>query len=120
MPVTPDYRKYVETHLARICPLRSKAMFGGVGLYSGDLLFGIIDNDRLYFKVDDVNRPHYEKEGMGPWEVAPGQINDNYREVPKHILENDVLVADWVNAAVSVVERKNKGKKKVTGIGPLS
>jgi len=34
-------------------------MFGGVGIYCGDLFFGLIDDDTLYFKVDDSNRSDF-------------------------------------------------------------
>ena len=38
--------------------IRSKSMFGGVGVYSGERFFALIDNDdTLFFKVDDATRP---------------------------------------------------------------
>ena len=40
-------------------------MFGGVGIYAGDLFFALIDDDTLYFKVDDSNRSDFEKRDMG-------------------------------------------------------
>lgn len=112
MPVTPEYRKEVEAHLARICPLRSKAMFGGVGLYSEEILFGIIDDDKTYFKVDEQNIQDYKHEGMGPWEVTAGQINQGYYQVPQKVIDSDMVLADWVVAAVGVAQRKAANKKK--------
>jgi TfoX/Sxy family transcriptional regulator of competence genes len=38
-------------------------MFGGVGLYSGTSFFGVVDNDTLFFKVDDATRPKYRNAG---------------------------------------------------------
>ncbi len=39
-------------------------MFGGTGLYCDDVFIGIIARDRLYLKVDESNRPDYERHGM--------------------------------------------------------
>ena len=34
-------------------------MFGAVGLYSGELFFGLIDDDTLFFKSDSTNSAEY-------------------------------------------------------------
>ena len=35
-------------------------MFGGYGLYAGEVFFGIVANGRLYFKTDDETRGRFE------------------------------------------------------------
>lgn len=42
-------------------------MFGGVGIYSRDVFFGIIDRDTLYLKTDASNRQDFEVAGSGPF-----------------------------------------------------
>ena len=45
---------------------RSKRMFGGVGLYAGDLFFALIAGDVLYLKADDSTaRPARERPARG-------------------------------------------------------
>ena len=39
-------------------------MFGGVGLYSRDLFFGLIDDDTLFFKTDETNCAPYQARSM--------------------------------------------------------
>ena len=112
MPVTPEFRKDVESHLARISPTRSKAMFGGVALYSGEYLYGILDDDRIYFKVDETNIDDYIKMGSSPWTVSPGKVNAAYYEVPKEIWEIDMRIAEWISKAVKVAMHKAEGKNK--------
>jgi DNA transformation protein len=41
-------------------------MFGGVGIYAAELFFALLDDDTLYFKVDDATRPQFESRGMTP------------------------------------------------------
>ncbi len=53
MAVQPQYLAYILEQLAGFGDLRSRRMFGGVGLYSGELFFGLIDDDTLFFKTDE-------------------------------------------------------------------
>ena len=48
-------------------------MFGGLGLYSGEWFFALIDDDVLFFKVDDANREDYVSRGMKAFMPFPGQ-----------------------------------------------
>jgi len=65
--VAPEFRDFVLDQLAGVPRLRPRAMFGGVGLYSGEQFFGIVAADELFFKVDDTNRAAYEAAGSEPF-----------------------------------------------------
>ena len=65
--VTDSFLAYVVEQLEPVGAITSKRMFGGVGLYAGDLFFALIDDDTLYFKVDDSNRGDFERAGSGPF-----------------------------------------------------
>ena len=68
MSVSPSFRQFVLEQLARATTgVRARNMFGGVGIYSSDLFFALIDEDTVYFKVDDTTRPDFEARGMGPF-----------------------------------------------------
>jgi len=87
-------------------------MFGGVGLYSGDLFFALMDDDTLYFKVDDITRHRFEDRGMGPF--RPGGEDDEvmqYYEVPADVLEDAEALAPWVADAVEVARRARSRKR---------
>ena len=67
MPVSEHYIAFVQDLLAGFAPLRIKRMFGGAGIYSGDLFFAILVEDTLYLKVDDGNRAAYQDRGIQPF-----------------------------------------------------
>jgi DNA transformation protein len=56
MAVAPGFTDFVVEQLDGSGPITTKRMFGGVGIYSRDTFFAIIDNDILYLKVDDTTR----------------------------------------------------------------
>ncbi len=47
--------------------MRSRAMFGGHGLYLDDVFIAIIAAERLYLKVNDSSRPRFEAAGSEPF-----------------------------------------------------
>lgn len=84
----------------------ARSMFGGVGLYSDGLFFGIIARDTLYLKVDDSSRASYEAEGMRPFRPYPDRPGTmNYYEVPASVLESAPELARWAKEAVAVASR---------------
>lgn len=109
MSVTPAYRAYVEDQLGRIVRLRSRLMFGGVGLYADDLFFGLLDDDRMYFKVDATTRPRYEARGMTPF--LPGdETTSSYYRVPDDLIDDLDELRSWTDEAVEVARRAKERK----------
>jgi DNA transformation protein and related proteins len=43
----------VIKQLGQVIEVKARAMFGGYGLYSNTVMFGLIDKEKLYFKVDE-------------------------------------------------------------------
>ena len=89
-----------------------KAMFGGFGIYLDEALFGLIDDDRIYFKVDQSNLPDYDAAGAGPWVMHDGKPNLKYREVPGAVLNNPAELRAWIERAAAVARANAKPKKK--------
>ena len=57
----------VQDVLSDVDGLASRAMFGGWALYQHGVIFGIIVDGELYFKVDADNRAEYERMGSHPF-----------------------------------------------------
>ena len=111
MAVSPEHRAFVEDQLGRVVRLRSRAMFGGVGLYADDVFFALIDDDIVYFKVDDATRPRYEARGMTPFQ-PPGEVSFSYYRVPGEVLEDVDELRGWVEEAVEAARRSKRRAKK--------
>ena len=108
MPVTDSFRDFVVEQLEQCTgDIRAKRMFGAVGIYAGDSFFAVIDNDRLYFKVDDQTRPAFVAAGMGPAPLGTedGRVVTGYYEVPLSALEAPEELRGWVKDAIAVAQR---------------
>ena len=112
MAVTPSYQSFVIEQLERAASITSKSMFGGVGLYADGLFFALIGNDRLYFKIDDSNRPDFEAAEMEPFRPYGDERAMKYYEVPIAVLEDADALQTWAKKAIDVARCARKGKKR--------
>lgn len=105
MAVSNSYFEFIVELLSEIVPIKSRRMFGGVGIYGDGLFFAIIADDILYFKVDDSNRPDYEKQGMAQF------MNMQYYQLPADQLEDPDELQEWVDKSLAVAARKRSKSK---------
>lgn len=113
MAVSPTFRTFIVDQLTRVVAgVRARSMFGGVGIYAGDLFFALMDDDTLYFKVDDSNRADFEARKMGPFRPYgdEGEVMQYYA-VPADLLEDPEGLRPWAEKAIAVAARK-KAKRK--------
>jgi DNA transformation protein len=117
MSVSPSFRCFVLEQLGRVLPhIRARSMFGGVGLYSAERFFALIDDDTLYFKVDDATRPDFEARGMGPFRPGgPGGEVMQYYELPADVLEDAEALRRWADQALAVAGRQARGRSTRRG-----
>lgn len=115
MRVTDGFRAFVLEQLSGVKSLRARAMFGGVGLYAGDVFFGILAADVLYLKVDDSNRRQFEMVGMPPFKpYADRPMTMSYYQVPAGVLEDSDELAAWARASVRAAERMGATRRRTT------
>ena len=96
---TDSFRDFVLEQLSALDNLRCKRMFGGHGLYSGAIFFGIVYDGRLYFKTNPDTLPDYLASHAAVFAPSEKQVLKNYREVPVVILEDAANLATWARKA---------------------
>jgi DNA transformation protein and related proteins len=110
MSVSPSFRTFVLEQLARSgLQVRGQSMFGGVGIYAGELFFALLADDTLYLKVDDSTRPEFEARGLSPFrpygEESEGM---HYYRAPDDLLEDPEELRRWAEKAVGVARRSRR------------
>ena len=112
----PDhsFKDFVLDQLAALPDVRARAMFGAHGLYQADRFFGILDEGRLFFKVNARTQAAYAERGMGPftYESKGRVVSMGYYEVPPDILENAAELTDWARQAIQVAATAPKKARK--------
>lgn len=112
MSVSQDYLDRLLARLGVWAPVTARRMFGGAGLYSEGRIFGVVDDDRVYFKVDDVDRPTYEAAGSVPFRpYGDAGYSMSYYEVPGVVLDDDGL-GEWIERALAASARSSRRKAR--------
>jgi DNA transformation protein and related proteins len=108
MAVRSSFQILVLDQLSRAIPgIRARSMFGGVGIYSGQLFFALIADDTLYFKVDESTRPDFEARGMGPFRPFGDEGETmKYYQLPEEVLEDPEELRSWAEKAVAIAGQK--------------
>ena len=109
-----DFVDYVvHDLLSGFSNVRSRAMFGGHGLYKDGVIFAILVKDQLYFKVDETNKKDYVKKGSRPFTyLASGKkrVSMSYWEVPSEILEEREEMSRWAQKSYRINLKRDKMK----------
>lgn len=99
----------VLAQLQRAVSVRTRRMFGCIGVYADDAFFAIIDGAHLYFKVDAQNRPAYEAHGMSPFAPYPNRKPiPSFYQVPDDVLDEPDMLPTWAAAAIVAAQRKKR------------
>lgn len=108
--------EFIEFVLELLTPLggvRARAMFGGHGIYRGELMFAIIVDDRMYFKADADTRKTFTKLGLAPFTyVARGKTQTlQYYEAPPEVFEEPEAMLKWARQAIDTALKARRAKK---------
>ena len=108
MPVTPEYRAFIESLAEPLGHVSTRRMFGGLGVFYRGLMFALIVNDVLHFKVDEENRSDFEVLDMEPFSyIRKGKKRGlkSYWTVPVDVLDNEDEFLTWSRKAVDAALR---------------
>lgn len=111
MSVSASFRNFALEQLGRVLPgtLRSRAMFGGVGIYADERFFALMDDDTLYLKAGPETRDRFVEADMPPF--APYGDDSHvmqYYAVPADMLESPEALQEWVYLALSVARPRRR------------
>jgi DNA transformation protein len=96
-----SFGAFVLDQLGGLGDVVARPMFGGAGFYLDGEFFGLLYEERLYFRVSPETIGDYKKRKMKPFAPFGGKRGESrgYFEVPLEIVESpDDLVA-WAKAA---------------------
>ncbi len=90
--------------------VRHRRMFGGYGLFLDGLMFGLIADEVLYFKVDDGNRADFDAAALPPftYQRQGKSVQLSYYQAPVEVFEDDELASMWARKAYAAAVRSRK------------
>ena len=89
-----QFAAFVVELMQVVGPVYSKRMFGGHGVFLDGLMFGLIADNTMYLKVDDITRADFEEQGLQAftYQKQGSAASLSYYEAPEDSLEDlDVI-----------------------------
>jgi DNA transformation protein len=106
MLLNSSFASNVLEQMAVMEGISTRRMFGGIGIYRVGLIFAIIVDERLYFKVGNSNKPDFQQAGSVPFiynrHDKKGEdklVTMSYWEVPPYVLEDKDAMFLWMTKA---------------------
>jgi len=94
-------------------PVHVRRMFGGAGLYSDGVMFGLVSGGLIHLKADAGTVPRFEAEGCWPFEygtMAGRRAITSYWRMPDRLYDDPDALAQWARQALEAARRAGKRK----------
>jgi DNA transformation protein and related proteins len=108
MVASDSFAEFLSEQLAPLGRITMRRMFGKTGVFCDGVMFGMVRDNTLYFRVDEDNRAAFkEAESFPPlnYEKKGGTIDLSFWRAPERLFdEPDDLVA-WARAALAAARR---------------
>jgi len=119
MPNSPDFIAHVLELMRPAAPASARPMFGGHGIYAGGPIIGIVIDDILYLKTDEINRAEFTALALEPFVYVSktGAKNaTSYYRAPDEAMESPRAMRSWMRSAQGAALRRDaKGTPRGTG-----
>ena len=106
-------REFIVELFAPFGRVTVRRMFGGAGLFSEGLMFGLVFDGAIFLKVDEASIPDFEREGSVPFVYtrakSPGRVGRHslsYWRLPERLYDDPEELASWAQRAVAIAERR--------------
>ncbi len=110
----PTFVAFAVDLVSLLGPVTARAMFGGHGLYAGDLMFGLLDDGELFLKTDPQTREQFVAAGCRPWIYENKKVrmeNTGYFAPPAEAHDDREAMWPWARLAVDAAHRARVAKQ---------
>src|SRR4051812_26493261 len=108
MAASTSFAEFLREQLAPLGRVTMRRMFGKTGVFCDGLMFGMVRDDALYFRVDDDNRAAFKEAQSFPplnYEKRGGTIDLSFWRVPERLFDEGDEFVTWGRAALAAARR---------------
>ena len=108
MVASATYAEFLGEQLAPLGRVTLRRMFGKTGVFCDGVMFAMVTDNTLYFRVDDENRAAFkEAEAFPPLNYAKkgAMIDLSFWRVPERLFDEPDELFEWAQAALAAAHR---------------
>ena len=108
MVASDGFAEFLREQLTPLGRLTLRRMFGKTGVFCNGLMFGMVTDDTLYFRVDEFNRALFKEAASLPplnYEKGGRAIDLSFWRAPERLLDEPDELVTWARAALDAARR---------------
>src|SRR5258705_10576802 len=108
MVASDTFAEFLREQVAPLGRVTMRRMFGKSGVFCDGLMFGMVRDDTLYFRVDDHNRAAFrEAEAFPPlnYENRGSTIDLSFWRAPERLFDEPDELVTWARVALAAARR---------------
>ena len=113
MPSDPSFVQFAVDLVSLVGPVAARSMFGGHGLYSANVMFGLLDDGELFLKTDEDTRQRFVDAGCRQWVYVNKKVRmekTGYFRPPDEAHEDPEAMLPWARLALEAALRAKSAK----------
>jgi DNA transformation protein and related proteins len=120
MVASDTFAEFLREQLAPLGRVTMRRMFGKTGVFYDGVMFGMVTENILYFRVDDQNRSTFKEAQSFPplnYQKRGSTIDLSFWRVPERLFDEPDELVTWARAALAAARRvaAKRGRGNITG-----
>jgi DNA transformation protein and related proteins len=108
MVASDSFAEFLREQFAPLGRVTMRRMFGKTGVFCDGLMFGMVTDDTLYFRVDDHNRPAFKEAESSPplnYKKKGRTIDLSFWRAPERLWDEPDELVVWARTALAAARR---------------
>jgi DNA transformation protein len=108
MVASDSFAEFLREQLAPLGHVAMRRMFGKTGVFCDGVMFGMVTENTLYFRVDDRNRETFKEAEASPplnYRKKGETIDLSFWRVPERLFDEPDELMTWARAALAAAHR---------------
>ena len=108
MVASTEFASFLRDQLTSLGPVTMRRMFGKTGVFCEGVMFGMVTENTLYFRVDAQNQGSFKEAESSPSlsYVKKGcTIDLSFWRAPERLYDDHEELVAWARAALSAAHR---------------
>lgn len=105
---------------APVAPVRTRRMFGGLGIYSGEAMFALAFEGEIFLKTTDTTRPEFTAAGSEPFRymARSRERETGYWRLPAAAFDDEDMLRRFTELALAAAREAALKKKPLRRPSP--
>ena len=108
MVASADFAEFLCEQLAPLGRISMRRMFGKTGVFCDGVMLGMVTENTLYFRVDELNRETFKEAQSAPplnYRKKGTLIDLSFWRVPERLIDEPDELVVWARSALAAARR---------------